>query len=71
MLQRPLLMRLSNSVYSPFGGSIGHNYDLYLEQLYKNHQLRMVEEENNVQKDIETFGEYLVMTVTYETSTIS
>ena len=62
---KPILQRCSNSMYSPIGGTIGFNYDAYLEVLCNELHLQIIEEENDMQKDIETFGEELVLTVSY------
>ena len=64
-MMKPTLQRCSNSMYSCVGGTIGFNYDAYLEVLYNKLHLQMIEEENDMQKDIETFGEEFVLTVSY------
>lgn len=63
---KPKLIRMTNAVYVDSPESMSYQYDAYLESLYQQLQLNMIEEENNREKDIETFGELLVNTVTYE-----
>lgn len=64
--QKPKLVRMTNTVYMDTPETMSYQYDAYLESLYQQLQLSMIEEENNREKDIETFGELLVDTVTYE-----
>lgn len=66
LLEKPKLVRMSNDIFVDNPESMSYQYDAYLESLYQQLQLSMIEEENNREKDIETFGELLVDTVTYE-----
>lgn len=69
MIDKPYLRRNSNSLYSNIGGDVNMNYDTYLEWLCEKLQLAMVQEENNEVKDIETFGELLVMELIHKYET--